>query len=129
MPEQHQRQSVLSQRREADFYVVQVIAPAPNVDASTARESVPAQIEGVYIQSRLGHEPAGSLISAAVLTDAVDDQDASPGRARGRPLSYVQRRPVGRRPLGSGRNGHFLGSRHGCGVRRNRHCPSSLDTQ
>jgi hypothetical protein len=68
-------------RRQPDLDVVEEVVPAPDVDAPAAGEPVAAQVEGVDVQARLGHEAAGPLIPAAVLADAVDDQDSRPGLA------------------------------------------------
>jgi hypothetical protein len=50
---------------------------------------VASQIECLDIQAGLGHQPGGSLIAAAVLADAVDDQHSRPGLAGGRPVADV----------------------------------------
>ena len=105
--EQNQRYSRLAYGGDPDRQV-EIVVPGANVDAPATREPVAANVERMDVDPRLGHEPSGSLVAAAVLTDAVDEQDGRPRTARRRPMPQVQRRSVDARRGRTG-SGHVLG--------------------
>src|SRR5476651_2469821 len=91
MPEEDGRQPGSAQGRQPAFHVVEVVGPSPNVDPPSARESVPAKVERLDVEACVGQETAGSLVSAAVLAYAVDDEDPPPRRPDRQPLAEVQK--------------------------------------
>ena len=82
--------------QDDDLQVVQVVVPAAHEHPPSAGQTVPRRSNAVDVQADPGQEPAGSIVPAAVLGDAVDEQDRGPGRAGRGPVADVQGRAVGR---------------------------------
>ena len=84
MPEQDQRPARLAHGRQPAGQIVEEIVPCSDVDAPAAGQPVAANVEGVDVEPRLGQQPSGALVAAAVLPDSMDDEDRRPRRAGGR---------------------------------------------